>query len=240
LTKRILPLAIGLLLLLPTDAPLALAGEVIDGIVATVNHQPVFQSDWEEAIGFEAFMQQKPIAEVTQTDRVKALQRLIDRQLLQAQMGGGKTSLQPSPGDIDKDVAKLRAQVPNGDDDRSWQQLLASYGLTPDTLKAHLRTEVRVMNFVEVRLRPNVHVQPEEIEAYYKNQLLPDLQKTGGKIVPLDEVEPRIRELLVQQRMDEMLDVWLHNLRQQADIHSTVALPAGNAVADHNRASGAN
>ena len=219
--------------------PFALAGEVIDGIVATVNRQPLFQSDWEEAICFEAFMQQKPIAQVTQADRVKALQRLIDRQLLQAQMGN-ETFLQPSQDDIDKDVAKLRAQVPNGDDDRSWQKLLANYGLTPDTLKDHLRTEVRVMNFVEVRLRPNVHVQPEEIEAYYKNQLLPDLQKNGGKIVALDEVEPRIRELLVQQRMDELLDAWLHNLRQQAEIHSTVAIPAENAPADQDRASGAN
>ena len=142
--------------------------------------------------------------------------------------------------DIERDVAKLRAQVPNGDDDRSWQKLLASYGLTPDTLKAHLQTEVQVMNFVEVRLRPNVHVQPEEIEAYYKSQLLPDLKKDGGKIVALGEVGPRIRELLVQQRMDEMLDAWLHNLRQQAEIHSTVAIPADNAVAEHDRAAGAN
>jgi peptidyl-prolyl cis-trans isomerase SurA len=237
--KRIFHLTIGLLFLLPTVVPCASAGEVIDGIVATVNRQPLFQSDWEEAIRFEAFMQQKPIAQVTQADRVKALQRLIDRQLLQAQMGG-ETFLQPSQDDIDKDVAKLRAQVPNGADDRSWQKLLANYGLTPDTLKAQLQTEVRVMNFVEVRLRPNVHVQPEEIEAYYKSQLLPDLQKNGGKIVALDEVGPRIRELLVQQRIDEMLDAWMHNLRQQAEIHSTVAIPADNAVADHDRASGAN
>ncbi len=237
--KRIFHLTIGLLFLLPTVAPFALAGEVIDGIVATVNRQPLFQSDWEEAIGFEAFMQQKPIAQVTQADRAKALQRLIDRQLLQAQMGG-ETFLQPSQGDIDKDVAKLRAQVPNGADDRSWQKVLANYGLTPDTLKAHLRTEVRVMNFVEVRLRPNVHVQPEEVEAYYKSQLLPNMQKNGGKIVPLDEVGSRIRELLVQQRMDEMLDVWLHNLRQQAEIHSTMPIPAETAPVEQNRASGAN
>jgi hypothetical protein len=237
--KRIFHLTIGLLFLLPTVAPFASAGEVIDGIVATVNRQPLFQSDWEEAICFEAFMQQKPIAQVTQADRVKALQRLIDRQLLQAQMGN-KTFLQPSPDDIEKDVAKLRVQVPNGDDDGSWQKLLASYGLTPDILKAHLLTEVRVMNFVEVRLRPNVHVQPEEIEAYYKSQLLPDLKKDGGKVIALDEVAPRIRELLVQQRMDEMLDAWLHNLRQQAEIHSTVPIPAEAAVAEQNRASGTN
>src|ERR1039457_2059929 len=184
-------------------------------------------------------MQQKPIAQVTQADRVKALQRLIDRQLLEGQMGA-ETFLQPSEDDVDKDVAKLRAQVPNGGDDRSWQKLLASYGLTRDTLKAHLQTEVQVMNFVEVRLRPNVHVQPEEIEAYYKSQLLPDLKKDGGKIVALDEVGPRIRELLVQQRMDEMLDAWLHNLRQQAEIHSTIPIPAEAAVAEQNRASGTN
>ncbi|HEY5178082.1 MAG TPA: SurA N-terminal domain-containing protein [Terriglobales bacterium] len=237
--KRILYLTIGLLFLLPTVVPFALAGEVIDGVVATVNRQPLFQSDWEEAICFEAFMQQKPIAQVTEADRMQALQRLIDRQLLQAQMGD-ETFLQPPEDDIDKYVAKLRAQVPNGGDDRIWQKALASHGLTPDMLRGHLRTEVRVMNFVEVRLRPHVRVQPEEVEAYYKNQLLPDLQKAGGAMVALDEAEPRIRELLVQRHMDELLDAWLHNLRQQAEIHSTVAIPAGNAPADQGGASGAN
>jgi parvulin-like peptidyl-prolyl isomerase len=237
--KRILPLTIALLFLLPIVVSSASAGEVIDGIVATVNRQPLFQSDWEEAICFESFMQQKPIAQVTQADRVKALQRLIDRQLLQSQMGN-ETFLLPSQGDIDKDVAKLRAQVPNGTDEQSWQRLLASYGLTPDTLREHLRTEVQVMNFVEVRLRPNVHVQPEEVEAYYKNQLLPDLQKTGGAVIALNEAEPRIRELLVQRHMDELLDAWLHNLRQQAEIRSTVPIPAGNVPADQNWAAGAN
>ncbi len=237
--KRTLYLTIGLLFLLPTVVPFAWAGEVIDGVVATVDRQPLFQSDWEEAICFEAFMQQKPIAEVTQADRVQALQRLIDRQLLQAQMGD-ETFLQPSQDDLTKYVAKLRAQVPNGDDDRSWQKALASYGLTPDMLRDHLRTEVRMMNFVEVRLRPNVHVQPEEVEAYYKNQLLPDLQRTGTPIVASNEAEPRIRELLVQQRMDEVLDAWLHNLRQQAEIHSTVPIPTENALAGHDQASGAN
>ncbi len=237
--KRLLYLTIGLLFLLPTVASSAPAGEVIDGVVATVNRQPLFQSDWEEAICFEAFMQQKPIAQVTQADRVEALQRLIDRQLLEAQMGN-ETFLQPAQEEIDKDVAKLRRQVPNGDDDQAWQKALASYGLTPDTLKEHLRTEVRVMNFVEVRLRPNVHVQPEEIEAYYRNQLLPDLQKTGGAMVTLNEAEPSIRELLVQQRMDELMDAWLHNLRQQAEIRSTVPIPAGSASANQEGASGAN
>jgi hypothetical protein len=237
--KRLLYLMIALLLLLPLVPSSASAGEVIDGIVATVNRQPLFQSDWEEAICFEAFMQQKSLAQVTQADRAKALQRLIDRQLLQAQMGD-ETFLQPSQDDIDRDVAKLRAQVPGGNDDRSWQKSLASHGLTSETLRKHLQTEVRVMNFVDVRLRPTVHIQPEEIDAYYRNQLLPDLRETGAASITLNEAEPRIRELLVQQRMDELLDAWLHNLRQQAEIRSTVPMPAGNAGGDQGQALGAN
>jgi parvulin-like peptidyl-prolyl isomerase len=237
--KRLLHLTIALFLFAPVLASSAFAGEVIDGIVATVNRQPVFLSDWQEAIAFEALMQQKSVAQMTQADRAKALQRLIDRQLLGAQMGD-ETFLQPSDDDLDKDIAKLRAQLPEGADDQNWQKFLAGYGLTQDSVKAHLRAEVRVMNFVEVRLRPNVHIQPEEIEGYYQNQLLPDLQAAGSTAVTLNEVEPRIRELLVQRHMDELLDQWLHNLRQQAEIKSSVPIPAVNAPADENGAPGSN
>ena len=227
-----------LLLLAPLALP-AFAGEVIDGVVVTVNHKPIFRSDWDEAVSYELFMQRKPVAQVTEADRVTALQRLIDRQLLTAQMNETR-SLQPSEDDLQTDVAKLRAQFPEGKDDDGWRKLLATYGLNEELLKAHLRTEVQVMNFVEVRLRPNVHVQPEEVETYYNNQLLPDLKKTGAKVVSFQDVEARIRELLTQQHMDELLDAWLHNLRQQAEIWSSVPIPALNIPAEQPRASGAN
>jgi SurA-like N-terminal domain len=235
--RRILHFALGILFLLGPAALAAFAGEVIDGVVVTVNHKPIFRSDWDEAVCYELFMQRKPVSQVTETDRVTALQRLIDRQLLKAQMSDVH-SLEPSEDDLQTDVAKLRAQFPEGKNDDGWQKLLAGYGLNEELLKAHLRTEVQVMNFVEVRLRPNVHVQPEEVEAYYKNQLLPDLEKTGTKVVSFEDVEQRIRELLTQQHMDELLDAWLHNLRQQAEIRSSVAIPALNIPAEQPRASG--
>ena len=215
------------------------AGEVIDGIVATVNREPILRSDWDDAVRFEAFMQQKKLAEVREADRVLALQHLIDRQLLKAQMGDANY-MQPKEDALQQDIDKVRAQVPNGKDDAAWQKLLASYGLNEADLKEHLRTEFQTMNFIEVRLRPTVHVQEEDVEAYYREQLIPDLQKTGGTVIAFPEVEPRIRELLTQQRMDEMLDAWLHNLRQQADIQSTVAIPGVNAPAETPRASGSN
>jgi len=204
--RRILHFTTCSVLLFITAVVPAFAGEVIDGVVASVNRQPVLRSDWEEAVAFEAFMQQKPIAQLTEADRVLALQHLIDRQLLKAQMVDAKY-MQPSDEALQQDLAKLRAQVPSGTDDIAWHRVLVNYGLSEEAVKEHLRTEVQVMNFVEVRLRPDVHIQQ-------------------------DEVESRIRELLTQQRIDEMLEAWLHNLRQQAEIHSSVPIPGVNAPGD--------
>ena len=237
--RRILHFTMCILFSLPAVIPV-FSGEIIDGVVVTVNRKPIFRSDWDEAVCYELFMQRKPVTQVTEADRVTALQRLIDRHLLKAQMSDAHP-LQPSEDDLNHAVARLRAQVPDGKDDQSWHKSLASYGLNDELLKEHLRAEVEVMNFVEVRLRPNVHVQPEEIEEYYENQLPPDLKKAGGgKGVSFEELEPRIRELLTQQHMDELLDAWLHNLRQQAEIRTSVPIPALRAPADQPRASGAN
>jgi SurA N-terminal domain len=235
--RRILHYALCLLFLLPTAVAPLRAGEVLDAIVVTVNHKPILLSDWDEAVCYELFMQRKAMSEVTEVERATALQRLIDRQLLKSQMVNAD-ALQPSEEDLQSDLAKLRAQVSEGKDDSSWHKLLADYGLSDELLKAHLRTELQVMNFVEVRLRPNVHVQPEEIVAYYNDQLLPDLEETGSKVISFADVEPRIRELLTQQHMDELLDAWLHNLRQQADIRSSVPIQALKAPTDQPRASG--
>ncbi len=220
--RRLIHIAICTLLLAPAAA---FCGEIIDAVIATVSRQPVLQSEWDDATRFEAFMQQKPLAAISDQDRVHALQRLIDRRLLEVQMNNANY-LAPSAEELKSALAQLRAQIPAAKDDAGWQALLAEYGFTPREIENHLRVETQMMNFVEVRLRPNVHIQPEEVEAYYRAQVLPDLEKAGVKMVTLQEVEPKIRELLVQQHMDELLDAWLHNLRQQTPVHSSVPLPA--------------
>ncbi len=211
-------------------APHSLAADLIDGVVATVNRKPVLRSDWDEAVRFEAFMHQKKLTEVSQAERAAALQRLIDRELLNAQMVDTR-ALRPSDDEVAADIAKLRKKFPAGKDDANWQELMRSYALTEAILAAHLKEEVQVMNFIDVQLRPNVRIQDSEVAAYYKAQLVPDLQQTGSRVMPLSEVEPRIRELLVQQHMDQMLDTWLHNLRQQSHIQTLVPLPVNAGLA---------
>jgi hypothetical protein len=225
--RRHIAILLGSLLLLAI-APSAFAGEIIDGVVATVNRKPVLRSQWDEAVRFEAFMHQKRLADVSEQERVGALQRLIDRELLDAQMTD-EHGLRPSDTEVKEDVAKVREKFHAEADDTKWQTLMHNYGLAEDTIAAHLRDEVEVMNFIDVQLRPNVRIQDADVQAYYQTKLVPDLKAIGGRQVPLQEIAPKIHELLVQQHMDEMLDAWLHNLRQQSHTQTFVPLPTVNA-----------
>ncbi len=99
--------------------------------------------------------------------------------------------LAPSREEVRANLAKLRDQIPAASDEQGWEKLIASYGFSQREMEANVRREMQMMNFIEVRLRPNVHVQPEEVEAYYRTQVLPDMEKAGVKVVTLQEVEPK-------------------------------------------------
>src|SRR5208337_4104787 len=130
--RRLLQVTICILLWVPMAS---FAGEVIDGVIATVNRKPVLQSDWDDAVRFEAFMQQKPLRSVTEADRVSALQRLIDRRLLEIQMSDAN-HLAPSHEELRANIAQLREQIPAAKDDQGWKTLLASYGFTERDIEA--------------------------------------------------------------------------------------------------------
>jgi len=60
----------------------SISAEVIDRIVATVNGHVILQSDWEDALRYEAFRNRRPLDHLTAEDRKSALDHLIDQELL--------------------------------------------------------------------------------------------------------------------------------------------------------------
>src|SRR5579863_5237255 len=67
-------------------APASGTAEVIDRIVATVNGSIILQSDWDEALCYEALLTNRTVGQFTDEDRRAVLDRLIDQELLREQM----------------------------------------------------------------------------------------------------------------------------------------------------------
>jgi len=195
----------------------AAASETVDRIVVVVNKGIILASQWDEAIRFEALSSGREINTLSDAECDAALDRLIDQELIQQEMA--LTTYRPAAdAEIDAKVAYVRHQVAPGADDGQWHSLLTSYGLTEADVRSHLAGYLDVLRFVDLRFRPSIHIDSRNVEAYYRTTLVPQLRSQNARVPELKQVSGQIEELLVQQRIDELLTAYLKNLRAQARI----------------------
>ena len=204
----------------------AMAGQIIDGIVAKVNKTAILLSDWDEAIRYEAFVDGKPLNKLTDEDHKATLDRLIDQELLRQQLVNG---IHVRAEKVEAKVAEVRKLYPGAETEAGWKAALQHYGLTEAQLKEHIKVQIAVLRMVDERLRPGVQVDPHSVETYYREKFLPELRQKGAQDVPLASVAPKIQEVLAQERVDELLTAWLRNLRAQSEIQ--MGTPAGRQAA---------
>jgi len=193
------------------------AGPVVDRVVTNVNGHVLLQSDWEDEIAFEALVDGRSPDSFTTEERNAALNRLIDQELLREQVRPGQGT---QPAEVQARVAEVRKIQPGGTTDQVWHATLQRYGLTQYALEKRLSDEIQLMKLVEDRLRPSIQVDQQAIEHYYHDQLLPDIKKAGGNAKPLTEVYGKIKDLLAEQKMNELLTGWLASLRSGSQIQS--------------------
>jgi hypothetical protein len=155
-------------------------------------------------------------------DRRAVLDRLIDQELLREQMKAAEFR-HATDEEVGARVADARKKYPEGGTDAGWSALLAKYHITEKDLFLQVRQQIDVMRLVDSRLRPAVQIDSKSVEAYYRDQFVPKLKESGAGEVPLDQVSSKIRELLTQEKVSEMLVSWLQTLRSQGEVH----FPAG-------------
>jgi hypothetical protein len=215
---------------------------VLDSVVAVVNRHAILASDIDQEIRLSILDPGRVGQDVL--TRQRALDQLIGRTLIQQQIRREDVqAAEPSPDEVSARVAQLREQLPacvhqNCASDAGWKAFLIAHDLTPQRVDAYMRYRLEILRFIEERFRPGIHISPQDIETYYHDTLLP--QYAPGETVPsLDQVSPRIEEILLQQHVNALFDDWLTNLRKQGDVEILdPALETPQANGAQNAASG--
>lgn len=215
-----------LAILFSVSVPRARA-EVIDRIVATVNGHIILQSDLEEALSYEALLNGRSPSGLTEEDRRAVLDRLIDQELLGEQM---KSSFfqHATESEATERILDARKQYPEAATTEGWQGVLNRFRLTEEDLVVHVRQQIDLMRLVDAHLRPGVAIDSKSIEAYYRDKFVPQLKESGADEVPLASVSGKIRELLTEERVNELMVSWLQTLRSE----SKVNVPSASASAE--------
>ncbi|MGH9517623.1 MAG: hypothetical protein ACRD3P_18300 [Terriglobales bacterium] len=191
------------------------AGELLDRIVATVNTRLILQSDWDDEIHFEAFMSGRRPEDVTVDKRKAALDRLIDQAILRDQMR--MTDLKPAGAEaIKKQVEDLKSEQIREHAGQSWAATLSVYQLTDKVVENHVAAELEELQLVDSRLRPSIQISDADIEKYYRERIIPKLPASDP--LSLNDAAPKIKEILIQEKINQLLNSWLQTLRSQAQI----------------------
>lgn len=205
-------------LLMGSLARPAAAGEMIDRIVAIVNGRIILQSDWNDALRYEGLLSARALSDFTEDDRRAVLDRLIDQELLGEQM---KSALikHASEEEAAAQVAQVRQLYPDAATDDGWKAVLAKFGVTEKAFAAHVQQEIDLMRLVDAHLRPTVQIDSKSIEAYYRDKFVPQLKQSGAGEVPLEEVSAKIREMLTEEKVSELMVSWLQSLRSESKVN---------------------
>jgi peptidyl-prolyl cis-trans isomerase SurA len=200
----------------PTSNPV-----ILDSVVAVANKHAILSSDIDDEIRLSV-LDPNLIGEGALT-RQQALDQLISRALIEQQIRQEDIeAIEPSQDEVNARLNQLRQQLPscvhqNCATDAGWKLFLAAHGLTSERVESYLRYRLEILSFIEQRFRQGIQVSPQQIDEYYHQTLLPQY-KPGETIPPLDQVAPRIQEILLEQQVNVLFDAWLTNLRGQGDV----------------------
>lgn len=203
------------------QTPQASSFVALDRVVAVVNNQAILASDLDNEMQLSV-LDPGRVSDVELTPQ-RALQQLISRAIIQQQIRQEDAQAAgPTADEVAARLAEIRRELPacvhqNCASDAGWKAFLTSHSLTPQRVETYLRYRLEILRFIELRFRQGIHISQQEIEVYYRNTLVP--QYAPGELIPsLEQVAPRIEEILLQQQVNVLFDGWLDNLRKQGEI----------------------
>jgi hypothetical protein len=199
-----------LICLLPSPAR---GQRVVDQIVALVNDDVITKSDLLWAIALDP-KSPNPVGPVS-SDLLRRMLDVVIEQRLVAQEAARIPTAEITQDEIGKKRSELIAGFGS---EAAFRQRVESVGLTPERIDDLLRQRILIDRFIEFRFQSFVFVSQQEIERYYKEELVPNVQKAGQVPPSLEQVRDTITEILKQEKIGQELDRYLTTARQRADV----------------------
>jgi hypothetical protein len=204
----------------PAPPAKAAPADLKDRILAVVDEDPILNSDLDRviALGFKS----RNANEEETAFRRRVLNDLIAERLRFHEID--RFGFEPVPVDqIDAHVAEIRGHFK---DEAAFQKALKEHAMTAKDLRQLVARQLMVLAYVDEQLGPRVFVSLDDINAYYRTVLTPEMQKRKQPVPPVEEVRDQIRTILREQRLNDAIGKWTEELRRKADIQVYFDQPA--------------
>jgi hypothetical protein len=175
-------------------------------------------SDVEQEYRFERFLDaQWPAPPPNSAALASAREHLTYQELLTRVENPGPADKAESAAIAAERLAALRKEFTHPED---FQRAIKDLGMAETEVVARIAQQELMLRLIDQRLRPEASPSDDAIADYYRSTFVPEFQKKNGGATapPLPEVEGQIREVLVQKRINELLDQWIEELKPVTNV----------------------
>ena len=199
------------LLLVVAALPLA-AATTVDRIAAVVDRQVITVSEVTQMVELRFFP--RPASQSEDDYRRDILESLIAQALRfrDVERFGAE--------DVPKDSIESRVQeiTKRFASPAAFEAVLQQAELSPDELRALVKRQLQVEQYIQERFAPLIFVSNDEIDTYYRGTWSQQRRARGLAIPPLNDVREEIRALLRSSRLQAEIDKWTEQLRARANV----------------------
>jgi len=180
--------------------------------MAAVGNTPILRSDLYLASAVRLIEPQPDESESAYTARLLKTRINLELQFRDLEESGTLFRL-------DLDVAENRARLASraGGEEALLPRLEAE-GLTVEDLDELSLRMASATAYIEQRLRPRIRVTSEEIQTTYHDLVVRKMEAAGTPPPPLADVQGEVRQLLVEQKLNNEIERWLESAAEQHEV----------------------
>jgi len=184
------------------------AQQVVDRIVARIDGDVLTLSEMRELAAFQQLMGEKPASDAEQ------IRQLVDQWMINTEARAEQFS-RPSEAVVGRAMEEMEKQFGSPDE---FRRRLTEVGLTLAAVRRLLEQQMLSLQFLDRKFRAVAQVEPNQMETYYREELVPQMSARGQQAPPIESVQEQIRELLVQRVISRLSARWLEESRSNVRI----------------------
>jgi hypothetical protein len=205
-------------LILASSAAFAESPQTLDRVVASIGSFAITASDVEQEYRLERFLNgQWPPPPPDSAGLADAREHLTYQVILTREENPGPAEKAESEKSAAQRLAALPKEFPRPQD---YQRARNELGMAESELATRVAQQELLLRMIDQRLRPAASPSDDAVADYYRSTFVQEFQKENGGAPPpvLSEVAGQIREVLVQKRMNELLDQWIEELKPATNV----------------------
>jgi len=121
----------------------------------------------------------------------------------------------PAQAEVDRELSRVGTSFSSP---AVYQQRLEAVGLTAAAVRRIITRQIYLARYLDYKFRSSIQVDDAALADYYRDHLVPELQAKGQQAPPLTDVTEQIREVLIEQGVNERTAAWFDETKPRLKI----------------------